>query len=295
MLSGAVGALRRPFGGWAVGHAARRDGPSGIRSPGRTLRSTVMLVDLVIASIADRPDLADLLWSVEDLWPTFMQQDPISNLYYTRAETSYAASTMVAYDPADPSRPVARSCAVPFALGEDIGRPGLPDDGWDGVIRWAWTDEVLGRTPTHVSALEIAIHPDLRGTGLAPVMLSAMRDNVRALGFDDLVAPVRPSRKADEPHTPMAEYAVRTREDGLPHDPWLRVHVRAGGRIVRVCPRAMTISGSLEEWREWTGLPFDVSGDVEVPFALNPVHCSVEHDHAVYVEPGVWVHHDLRG
>jgi hypothetical protein len=32
-----------------------------------------------------------------------------------------------------------------------------------------------------------------------------------------------------------------------------------------------------------------------VPFALNPVHVSVEQDHAVYVEPNVWVHHDLTG
>jgi hypothetical protein len=30
-----------------------------------------------------------------------------------------------------------------------------------------------------------------------------------------------------------------------------------------------------------------------VPGALVPVQCSVEHDYAVYVEPGVWVHHKL--
>ena len=252
-------------------------------------------VQPIVANLADRPDLAQLMWSVEDLWPMFMQEDPISSLYYSRAETTFARYTMVAYDPAEPSRPVARSCSVPFALGDDVGRPDLPDDGWDGVIRWAWIDELVGRPPTHVSALEVAIHPDLRGTGLAPVMLEAMRANVRSLGFDDLVAPVRPSRKAEEPHCSISDYAFRTRPDGLPKDPWLRVHVRAGGRIVGVCPRAMTISGSLDEWRSWTGLPFDQTGDVVVPFALNPIHCSVEHDHAVYVEPGVWVHHDLRG
>lgn len=124
-------------------------------------------------------------------------------------------------------------------------------------------------------------------------MLAAMRDNVRRLGFDELVAPVRPSAEADEPRTPMSDYAFRARGDGLPVDPWLRVHARAGGEIVRVCPRAMTISGSLAEWREWTGEPFDRTGDLEVPGALVPVHCSVEHDHAVYVEPGVWVRHSL--
>lgn len=57
----------------------------------------------------------------------------------------------------------------------------------------------------------------------------------------------------------------------------------------------MTISGALDEWRTWTGLPFDRTGNIDVPDALVPVHCSVEHDYAVYVEPGVWVHHPLDG
>ena len=43
----------------------------------------------------------------------------------------------------------------------------------------------------------------------------------------------------------------------------------------------------------WTGLPFDTTGDVIVPKALVPVHVDVTHDHAVYVEPNVWVQHDL--
>jgi hypothetical protein len=55
----------------------------------------------------------------------------------------------------------------------------------------------------------------------------------------------------------------------------------------------MTVPGSLADWRGWTGLPFDSSGDCVVPGALTPVHVSVEHDHAVYVEPNVWMHHRL--
>jgi hypothetical protein len=84
-----------------------------------------------------------------------------------------------------------------------------------------------------------------------------------------------------------------TRPDGLPVDPWMRVHVRAGGQIVGVATRSMTIAGTLAEWRAWTGLPFDESGPVIVPEALVPVHCDVAADHAVYVEPNVWIRHPL--
>lgn len=60
---------------------------------------------------------------------------------------------------------------------------------------------------------------------------------------------------------------------------------------MKVAPASMTVSGTLAQWRRWTGLPFDRDGAVEVPGALVPVHCDTAHDHAVYVEPNVWVRH----
>ena len=139
-------------------------------------------------------------------------------------------------------------------------------------------DRQIGQKPNLVSALEITVPADLQGTGLSGKMLAAMRDNVKRLGFKDLVAPVRPNRKHLVPDMPIEAYAALVREDGMPQDPWLRVHVRAGSRIVATCKRAMVIPGTLDEWRSWTGQPFDESGPVVVPGALVPVQCSVEHD-----------------
>ena len=51
------------------------------------------------------------------------------------------------------------------------------------------------------------------------------------------------------------------------------------------------IPGTVEEWRGWTGLPFDRTGPVVVPGALAPVMCDAEHGTATYVEPNVWVRH----
>ena len=184
---------------------------------------------------------------------------------------------------------VAKAHTVPLKHDAPIG-DGLPEGGWDWAVRRSVHDRLRGGEPTIVSALEIIVRPDLRGGGLSAVMLGAMRDNVARLGFADLVAPVRPSGKQDGT-TPIDAYAYATRDDGLPVDPWLRVHVRAGGRIVNVAHHSMVIPGTLAQWRSWTGLPFDRSGPVPVPHALVPVHCDVEQDQAVYVEPNVWVHH----
>lgn len=251
------------------------------------------MTELIVEPLSRRPELGPMLWQLEGVWPMYLTKDSVSDFYYDAVERDFAEFALVAYEPGRPDVTVARALAVPFAFGPDAGRPELPDGGWDAAITWGVLDRAEGRRPTHVSALEIAIRPEHQGKGLAARLLAAMTGNARRLGFADLFAPVRPNAKPNEPHTPMSEYAYRTRADGLPADPWLRVHVRAGGQIVGVCPRAMTVAGSLREWRTWTGLPFDRTGDVVIPGGLVPAHCSVEHDHAVYVEPGVWVHHRL--
>ncbi|WP_329130483.1 hypothetical protein [Streptomyces sp. NBC_00670] len=92
----------------------------------------------------------------------------------------------------------------------------------------------------------------------------------------------------------MRDYVRRQRHDGLPTDPWPRVHVKAGGSIGKAAPASLTVSGSLAQCRQWTGLPFDGDGDVDVPGALVPVHCDTTHDRAVYVEPNVWIRHEVE-
>ncbi|RVX47187.1 hypothetical protein EDD27_10110 [Nonomuraea polychroma] len=244
---------------------------------------------LQITTLAERPEFGPELWNMDHTWPMFMLQDPIADLFYPFADTIYPEYVLVADDDADPGRLVARACMIPYRADGDE----LPDDGWDGVIRQGWLARQRGTRPDAVSALEITVRRDLQGKGLSSVMLAAMRDRAARHGFSELVAPVRPNMKHLEPHTPMSEYAYRTRDDGLPYDAWLRVHVRAGGKIVKVAPRSMVVAGTPAEWRTWCDVPFDRTGTVEVPGALNPVHCSMEHDHVVYVEPNVWVSHPL--
>ena len=53
---------------------------------------------------------------------------------------------------------------------------------------------------------------------------------------------------------------MQWRREELPFDPWLRVHVRAGARIVKPCPRAMTIRATIGEWESWTGMAFPDTG-----------------------------------
>lgn len=247
--------------------------------------------------LADRPDLAGPMWDMPSSWPEFMRHDPIGGMYYGNVEGVFAGFALVGLDAG--GEVVACAFSVPFVLGggedpdsgsEQVADEDLPGNGWDFAIRSGVLAALRGRRPDAVSAVEIAVRPDLQGAGLSSRMLVAMRDNAARRGYRELLAPVRPNGK-DDPAEPMTTYAARVRDDGLPVDPWLRVHVRAGGRVAEVAPRSMVIPGTLAEWRDWTGLPFDRTGPVHVPGALAPVHCDVEHGVATYVEPNVWVRH----
>ena len=95
------------------------------------------------------------------------------------------------------------------------------------------------------------------------------------------------------PNVPMREYISEMRADGLPADPWLRTHLRAGGRVVKIAPYSMTIIGSIADWSTWTGATLDQSGEVAVAGGLAPLIVSLEQGYVVYVEPNVWVEHVL--
>ncbi|MFI0975792.1 N-acetyltransferase [Streptomyces sp. NPDC021093] len=240
-----------------------------------------------ITPFSERPALIDRAYEIADTWPEFTSHEPVVGALLGRVVEEFPEYCVVA---TDGDRVVARGFSVPFNAVLE-GREETPDRGWDQVLLWAFEDRRRGNPPTVASALEITVDAGHLGRGLSYRMLAAMREAVGNQGHDTLLAPVRPNAKHLRPRVPLAAYLEDLREDGLPADPWVRVHVKAGGTVEKVAPASMTVSGSLAEWRRWTGLPFDRDGEVEVPGALAPVQCSLVHDRAVYVEPNVWVRH----
>jgi GNAT superfamily N-acetyltransferase len=250
-------------------------------------------MDLRIASLAERPDLEPVFEDLPGSWPEFMYHDIVSATLFEPLLRAHPDMNLIAVDPGDPRRPVARACAVPYGWPGGPG-DGLPDGGYDHVILNGVADLAQARPRGRLcAALEITIRPDQRGRGLSGRMLGALRDRLAQLGFTDLVAPVRPNRKHEHPTEPMGAYLARTRVDGMPADPWLRTHVRVGATVVGVAHTSMTIAARLDSWRAWTGVPFDADGPTVVPQGLVPVHCDLARDLGVYVEPNVWVRHRL--
>ena len=234
---------------------------------------------------AERPELREQLSELVDAWPAFMLEDPVAARCFPLLYERFPTLQHFLVD-TDADELVAEVNSVPVAVVLDD----LPDRGWDDVLERGTTGD---EEPNAVSAIQVLIRPGRHGQGLSARCLERMREGVRAHGFTDLIAPVRPSWKARYPLVAIDRYVTWTTDEGLPLDPWLRVHARLGAALVRPCPRSMTITGSVADWERWTEMEFPDSGRYVAPGALEPVSIDREQDLGTYVEPNVWMHHRL--
>ncbi len=102
------------------------------------------------------------MWAMPSSWPEFMLHDPIGNGYYAALDL-FAEHVLVCFD--ETGDVVAKAFSVPFHLdGGD-----LPADGWDGVVRRGLAGRLPGgREPNAVSAVEIAVRPDMQAAASPP-------------------------------------------------------------------------------------------------------------------------------
>ena len=172
----------------------------------------------------------------------------------------------------------------------------------------------LSDPPNALSAISITIHPDYRSLGIAESLIQTMKQAARRRNLQILVVPLRPTRKSDYPFVSMEEYITwsqrpRKEDIDLPFDPWLRKHVRLGGKIVKVAHKSMHVEGSIAAWQQWTQCDQWKSHassiklenhtnrlyiDFSFPGGLSPLRLYVQENRCVYTEPNVWLYHEVH-
>ncbi|MGH3147991.1 MAG: GNAT family N-acetyltransferase [Rubrobacter sp.] len=243
---------------------------------------------LAVHTLAQRPDLESGVSSLPDAFPEFMYHDAAVNRYWGDLFTDFAGFQVAVCD--GEGEIVAAGHCIPVFWDGTVG--GLPA-GVDGVLERGVEGLELGRAPTVVSALLATVPHAYRGRGLSSVVLNAMKSVAAERGLWALIAPVRPTLKDRYPLIPMERYVRWEQAEGLPFDPWLRVHRRLGAEVLCVAPRSMVITGSISEWEQWSGMRFPENGAYVVPGALQPVVMDLERDLGSYEEPNVWMRHHV--
>ena len=240
-------------------------------------------------SLAERPDLKTRHDETGGAaWPEFMLHDPVAIKNWYRLIDVFDDCQLTILDGGDIA---AVANAVPLSF--DAAFEDLPDRGVEWGVEKSLADHAGGVPPNTLMGVQVVVAGTYTGRGLSAIATGEMLALARRKKLASVIVPVRPNQKARFPLIPMEDYIAWRTEDGLPYDGWLRVHARAGGRIIRICPDSMRIPGSVAEWSEWTGLEFPGSGRYIIPGALTPVEIDIERDRGLYVEPNVWVVHDL--
>jgi hypothetical protein len=220
-------------------------------------------------------------------WPRFMLYDPVAHLldycYHDLPRHQF-----ILVDP-QTGEPLALGNSIPIHWQQPVEE--LPDGGWDWVLQTGVDQHRRSIGSNTLSALQAVVFGENRGRGLSTMVIQTMKRLGREAGLNGMIAPVRPNLKHRYPLTPIDRYVTWSNPAGLPFDPWLRVHVKLGARIIKPCQQAMTITGTIADWSEWTGLEFPETGEYFVPGALLPVSIDRGADRGIYVEPNVWVHH----
>ncbi|MFZ2059027.1 MAG: hypothetical protein WAV54_16600 [Acidimicrobiales bacterium] len=235
---------------------------------------------------AERPDLWELAREqrlFDNLWPEYNLHGNNSG-YFGSLVPRHARFQVVLVDRRS-ERLIARARTIPFRWDGTL--EDLPA-GIDAVGLRAVDDP--GR-PTALSALAAEVDRDYQGRGLSGLLVRAMGAVARDAGLTPLLAPVRPSCKDRYPLIPIERYAAWRRDDGLPFDPWMRVHARLGARTVRAEPCSLQISAPVQDWEAWTEMSFPDDGQYVFPGGLAPL--TTTGDVGDYWEPNVWMLHDV--
>jgi hypothetical protein len=245
-----------------------------------------------IVTHREDPALLDRLGNLsEQVWPEYNRHGDVMNRYWGRLYEDFPEFQFILVDE-ESGEALAEGHTIPCRWdGTPEGLPG----GIDGVVEDGFRLASDGGTATTLCALAIEIPPRNQARRLSPVMLAAMRSIAEREGFADLIAPVRPNWKDRYPITPIEDYVRWLRADGLPFDPWIRVHHRLGADILKPEPESLLITGTVAEWESWTKMEFPASGDFVFPQGLAPVSIDRDADLGRYWEPNVWLRHRVDG
>jgi hypothetical protein len=242
---------------------------------------------LDVFTAAERPDLWQLAReqrSFEHVWPEYNNHGNHTSRYFSSLFPRHSHLQVLFVDRRTDGL-VARGRTIPFRWDGSL------DDLPAGIDATGLRAVDEPGQPTALSALAAEVVREHQGTGISALVIRSMAAVAAQAGLASLVAPVRPSWKDRYPLTDIERYAAWRRKDGLPFDPWLRVHERLGGRILRCEPRSLEITAPVGDWESWTEMTFPEDGTYVFPQGLAPLN--VSGDIGEYWEPNVWMLHKV--
>ena len=237
---------------------------------------------MIVEKLSDNKKLVDVINKLHsEPWPVFLSEDSSVKKYWQRLYQVYPEYQLL------------------FRINSEyIGVANSAPIYWNGNINDlpAGFDEAIetiieeDKKPNTLCGLAVVISKKHLGKGISFKIINNLKKLAKSYGYSNLILPVRPTLKSQYPIISMDNY-TNWEKDNLPFDPWLRVHIKIGGEILKVANPSMIVRGTVSDWQRWTGMYFGESNRYIIPGALNPVNIDLENDLGEYIEPNIWVLH----
>jgi len=237
---------------------------------------------MIIEKLSDNKKLIDVINKLHSgPWPVFLSEDLSVKKYWQRLYQVYPEYQLLFR---------INSKYVGVANSAPIYWNGNIDDlpaGFDEAIETIIEEN---KKPNTLCGMAVVISKEYLGKGISSKIINSLKKLAKSCGYSNLIFPVRPTLKSQYPTISMDNY-INWEKDNLPFDPWLRVHMKIGGKILKVAKPSMIVRGTVSDWQRWTGMYFGESNKYTIQGALNPVNIDLETNVGEYIEPNVWVLH----
>jgi hypothetical protein len=183
--------------------------------------------------------------------------------------------------------------------------------GWEDTVRRCYKDcgDPGGKGCNTIVGMLVFTLSHVRNKGLSTLFLDEMAGLGRGCGYDHMLVPALAPIQFERVFAgkPFAELASMRRDDGLPSDYWVRLHVRKGARILGYSAESHRFAMSTGDFHTYISSdPVDKSGSHvvrlnrdmsfgrEATDIWQQVYADVEHDVVFFNWGCVWVQYDLQ-
>ncbi|MBN1799715.1 MAG: GNAT family N-acetyltransferase [Spirochaetales bacterium] len=248
------------------------------------------MLEYKIKLLKDDKNLSNKHWEVvKTIWPKIMLNSKVAKKYWNKLEKYFPHYQIFLLNRNNDV--IGFSNTIPFYWDKRIMR--LPDNGWDWLINKGIDDYEKQLKPNCLGGLQVGISKEYQGKGYSKIIINEVLNICKTNGYRYFAIPIRPTYKYRYPLIPMKKY-IKWKMETKIFDPWLRTHINCGAKIIKICKKSMTFTGSIKDWKEWSGM--DIIGNEKyiIEGALKPVSMNVKKNKGVYYDENIWICYEIQ-
>ncbi len=163
--------------------------------------------------------------------------------------------------------------------------------GWDGTVQKGFSDYESGIAPNTLVMIAVAVNKKFRGMKLSKRLIDSFKAIAGDSGFEHLMVILRPIGKSSYKELSLKKYGELRNEKGEYMDKWLKLHVAEGSEVLKYEPDSQLVSGTREQWEEWTKQSIADSDELYLNHTLQKAEYKGDEIH--YYDPGIWLRHNI--